>query len=89
MIEVLLDQRFNTMIPAGLPDDVRVVHKTGWITAIHHDAAIVYPEEGEPYVFVVLTEGIEDEEASAALGAEIAGLVHRTLRGGGEGEGEG
>ena len=84
MIEVLLDQRFNTMIPAGLPDDIRVAHKTGWITAIHHDAAIVYPEAGEPYVLVVLTEGIEDEDASAALGAEIAGLVHRTLRGGGE-----
>ena len=81
MVEVLLDQRFNTMIPAGLPEGARAAHKTGWITAIHHDAAIVYPEEGAPYVLVILTEGIEDEKESAALGAEVARLVHEALRG--------
>jgi len=80
MIDVLLDQQFNTMIPAGLPEGARAAHKTGWITRIHHDAAIVYPEQGEPYVVVVLTEGIDDENASAALGAEIARTVHATLR---------
>lgn len=80
MIDVLLDQQFNTMIPAGLPDDARAAHKTGWITRIHHDAAIVYPSQGEPYVLVILTEGIDDEQASAALGAEIARAVHAALR---------
>ena len=80
MVEILLDQQFNTMIPAGLPEDARAAHKTGWITAIHHDAAIVYPESGAPYVLVILTEGIEDEDDSAALGAEIARLTHAALR---------
>ncbi len=80
MIDVLLDQRFNTMIPAGLPAGTRVAHKTGWITEIHHDAALVFPAQGEPYVLVVLTEGIEAEEASARLGAEIARAVHAALR---------
>ena len=80
MIDVLLDQHFNTMIPAGLPEGTRTAHKTGWITRIHHDAALVYPEQGEPYVLVILTEGIDDENASAALGAEIARAVHAALR---------
>ena len=80
MVDILHAQRFNTMIPAGLPGDVRVAHKTGWITEIHHDAALVYPGEAAPYVLVVLTEGIADEDASAALGAEIAGAVHAALR---------
>ena len=80
MVAVLLDQQFNEMIPAGLPADVRVAHKTGWITEIHHDAAIVYPVQGEPYVLVILTEGIPEQKDSAALGAEITRLVHQAVR---------
>lgn len=84
MIEILLDQRHNEMIPAGLPTGARVAHKTGWITCIHHDAAIVYPEPSAtlqtPYVLVILTEGIDDYDASAALGASIAGAVHAAFR---------
>jgi beta-lactamase class A len=80
MVGVLLDQQFNTLIPAGLPGDVRVAHKTGSITEIHHDAAIVYPLDGPPYVLVVLTEGIADEAVSAALAADIAAAVHAAIR---------
>ncbi len=79
MVEILAAQDFNEMIPAGLPPGTRVAHKTGWITEIHHDAAIVYPAEGAPYVLVVLTEGLADREASARLGAEIARAVHAAL----------
>lgn len=82
MVEVLLRQQFRSIIPAGLPDDVRVAHKTGSITKIHHDAAIVYPPNRSPYVLVVLTEGIEDGERSAQLGAEIAAAMHASLTGG-------
>jgi beta-lactamase class A len=81
MIGLLLDQEFNTMIPAGLPADTRVAHKTGWITGIHHDAAIVYPADGAPYVLVILTEGIDDHDTSSRLGADIARAVHAELRG--------
>ena len=81
MVEVLLAQQFNTMIPAGLPEGVRVAHKTGWITAIHHDAAIVEPPDGAPYVLVILTEGFAAEAESAAIGAAIARAVHAALRG--------
>lgn len=80
MVEVLHEQQFNEMIPAGLPADARVAHKTGWITKIHHDTALVYPAHGEPYVLVILTEGIPEQNDSAALGAEIARLVHQALR---------
>ena len=81
MIDILHDQRFNEMIPAGLPEGVRVAHKTGWITAIHHDAAIVEPPDGAPYVLVILTEGFAAEAESAAIGAAIARAVHAALRG--------
>jgi beta-lactamase class A len=52
MIRIMLDQKFNEAIPAGLPPNVRVAHKTGNITKINHDAAIVYPPNRKPYVLV-------------------------------------
>ena len=63
MIKIMLDQKFNEGIPAGLPAGVRVSHKTGSITRVNHDAAIVYPPGRTPYVLVVLERGIEDEVA--------------------------
>lgn len=81
MRAILMDQVFNSMIPNGLPGGTKVAHKTGSITAIHHDAAIVYPEASEPYVLVVMTGGIADHDASSELGSAITTLVHQTLRG--------
>ena len=80
MVEVMQDAQFNEMIPAGLPEEVKVAHKTGQITEIHHDAAIVYPPDAAPYVLVILIEGIADDSVSASLGAEITRTVHRSLR---------
>jgi beta-lactamase class A len=82
MIDVLDDQAFNEMIPADLPDGVRVAHKTGEITEIHHDAAVVYPEGATPYVLVILTEGLADKTESARLGAEVSRAVYDVLVGG-------
>ena len=76
MREILLRQEFNEGIPAGLPPGTRVAHKTGWITATAHDAAIVYPSGGDPYVLVVLTGGIPEHDDANRLTADIARLVH-------------
>lgn len=80
MMEVLFKETFNEMIPRSLPADVRVAHKTGFITGIDHDAAIVYPKRGESYVVVILTEGFDDHASSRRAGAEIARIIHEELR---------
>lgn len=77
MIAIMLDQKFNEGIPAGLPPDCRVSHKTGSITKINHDAAIVYLPNRKPYVLVVLTRGIEDEKLAHKLIADISRVVYR------------
>ena len=79
MTEVLSAQHFNEGIPAGLPAGTRVAHKTGTITKIHHDAAIVYAPGRKPYVLVVLTRGIAEEKRSNRLIAEISRVVYRAL----------
>ena len=60
MRDVLLRQTETGEIPAGLPPGTRIAHKTGWITATTHDAAVIYPPGGKPYVLVVLTRKIPD-----------------------------
>jgi beta-lactamase class A len=70
MVEVLARQHFNDAIPAGVPAGTRVAHKTGNITKIHNDAAIVYGPR--PYALVVLVRGIQDQKVSGALIASIS-----------------
>jgi len=76
MLEILTAQEFNEKIPAGLPADTRVAHKTGEITAVSHDAAIVYPPGRNPYILVVLTHGIPDGSKSARLIADLSAIVY-------------
>src|SRR4051812_35370461 len=56
MVEVLLAQQFKSGIPAGLPREARVAHKTGEISTVAHDAGLVYLPNRKPYALAVLTE---------------------------------
>ena len=78
MIAMLSRQTFNDAIPAGVPAGTRIAHKTGTITKIHHDAAIVFAPR--PYVLVVLVRGLQEEKESAALIAAISREVWGAVR---------
>jgi beta-lactamase class A len=73
MIAILKRQKFRDAIPSGLPDGVEVAHKTGSITKIHHDAAVVYGPR--PYVLVVLVRGIQEQKVSGPLIASISRAI--------------
>lgn len=75
MVEILARQEFNTEIPAGLPPGTRVAHKTGWITGVLHDAALVYPPGRRPYVLVVLTSGIRQRQVARELIADLSRMT--------------
>jgi beta-lactamase class A len=76
MLDILRRQEFNAEIPAGLPQGTQVAHKTGFITGVLHDAAIVYPERRKPYVLVILTRGIPDRAVARELMVDVSRLVY-------------
>jgi beta-lactamase class A len=73
MIGILKRQTFNDAIPAGVPPGTVVAHKTGSITRIHHDAAVVFADR--PYVLVLLVRGVQDQKKSATLMAALSKVV--------------
>jgi beta-lactamase class A len=75
MLEILERQHFRENIPAGIPGAVRIANKTGWITGINHDAALVFPDGAPPYVLVILLRGHPDEDQGTAFAAELSRVV--------------
>jgi beta-lactamase class A len=55
MLDLMKGQKLNTKIPAELPDNVIVAHKTGELDNVSHDAGFVYNTNG-PYLMVMMSE---------------------------------
>jgi beta-lactamase class A len=80
MLTILKGQEFRDSLPAELPSDVRMAHKTGNIGDVCHDAGIIYPADGRPsYVLVVMTRGITETEKAEKLIAAISKRFYTTL----------
>ncbi|KAA9356566.1 serine hydrolase [Larkinella humicola] len=77
MIRILLDQRFNSVIPAKLPKTVRVAHKTGSITSVRHDSGIVFLPDGRKYVLVLLSKEIKNDTAVVESLATVSGMIYQ------------
>jgi beta-lactamase class A len=80
-IRILLEQRFNSMIPAGLPPHAAVAHKTGEISTACHDMGIVYLPEREPYVAVILSEFDSEGDGRREIVAAISEAIYRLIVG--------
>ena len=80
-IRILLEQRFNSMIPAGLPPHAAVAHKTGEISTACHDMGIVYLPEREPYITAILTEFDSEGDGRREIVAAISEAIYRSIVG--------
>ena len=76
MIDILLDQKFNDIIPAELPAGVKVAHKTGSITGVHHDSGIIFLPSGKKYVLVLLSKNLKDEKAAIKAMANVSKQIY-------------
>jgi len=86
MLAILQRQKFRNGIPAGLPPGTVIANKTGWITGMTHDAAIVFPPKTilpntprRPYVLVILTKGIQEEKTAHRVIAAISRKIYAGL----------
>jgi beta-lactamase class A len=74
MLARLERQQINDRLPAQLPSDVVVAHKTGNLSGLAHDAGIIFTKTG-PRVVVAMTWNALDEDAADFI-SSIGSLVY-------------
>jgi beta-lactamase class A len=78
MLRLLLDQGVNDRLPARLPPDALVAHKTGNLPGVVHDVGIVY-SPGATFVIVLLAENTPQAGLVAQAQAALARAVYDYL----------
>lgn len=81
MVEVLKDQQYRDIIPAGLPETAIVANKTGWITGVRHDSAIVELSDGQTYILIFLSKHLPNAENGAVIGEHVSEMIYNFLSG--------
>jgi len=76
MIGILADQKFNEIIPAKLPKNLKIAHKTGSITGVQHDSGIVFLPDGRSYVLILLSKNLKDVEKGVDILSEITKMIY-------------
>ncbi len=60
ILDLLARNGDNERIVAGIPPDVRVEHKSGWVQDMHADAAIVRSPGGDYLLTIYLWRGVDE-----------------------------
>ncbi len=69
ILTIFKRQKINDMIPALLPNDIAVAHKTGDWAPIYHDGGVVYKPDN-PFILTIFTNS--DDPRIVARMAEVA-----------------
>ncbi len=75
MIGLLEADEINTLLPAPLPEDIPIAHKTGSLADTLNDAGIVYAEDA-PYVIAVMTTALPSKDMGRAFIHTISRLTY-------------
>ncbi len=78
MIEILKTQTFTEKIPAGVPEGVTTANKTGELSDVENDAAIVY-KDGAHYILVVMSNDVRDTAAARNNIKEISSKMYNLI----------
>ena len=73
ILSAITDTIFEDWLVKGIPDDIKVAHKYGRETHVINDAGIVFSDK--PYILVLMTQGIVDEEANNII-PQISKMVY-------------
>jgi beta-lactamase class A len=78
MLEILAGQQHNTMLPAWLPKNVTVAHKTGTLHDTLNDVGIV-ELDGSPYVICDFTTHLTDLDVGERFIRKVSLLTFRAF----------
>lgn len=79
IIELLAKARINDRIPAKLPKDIRIIHKTGELARVRNDGGIIFLE-GSPYLIVLLSKDLKGEDKGTEILADISQEVYEYFK---------
>lgn len=85
MLKYLKAQQRTGKIPAGVPSGVDTANKTGELSTVENDAAIVY-KENEPYILVVMSSDLSDTAKARENIVEISKMVYEQIGTSGDAE---
>lgn len=75
MLNLLKSQQRRTKIPAKIPDGVEIANKTGELTGVENDVAIVFGEKN-PYIICFMTDGLTAGGTAVEQIAEMSGRIY-------------
>lgn len=81
MVDILLMQKDRSMIPALLPDHLKIANKTGMISGVLHDSALVFLPDGRQYVLVLLSKNVEEMDKVTYMFAQASLLIYNYMEG--------
>lgn len=79
MLNLLVKTNEEDRIPGGIPEGVKVIHKTGNAIGGLQDSGVVELTK-RPYSISILQDNVDDEEEAEKLSAEISKIVYDYLR---------
>jgi len=78
-LTLMLNTDFNSQIPAGLPESIKVAHKVGFYVweGYYHDCGIVYVPK-KPYMLCVMSMNSNAEEADRII-SQLSKIVYASV----------
>lgn len=75
ILDILITAQINNRIPAKLPEQIKISHKTGELAGVRNDAGIVFLG-ADPYVIVLMSKNLKGEDEGVENLAEISRIVY-------------
>lgn len=77
LFTLMQDTETEDRLPAGVPEDLKIVHRSGTLDEYLHDAGIVFYDR--PYILVVMGKNTNREEGTAAI-KEVSATVYKYFK---------